>query len=147
MLVTFLGNIFGDCWHGFCLIKELPAQHYHFTKDELFTVSSHEANINHMMQTLTGDATDGYKGCPAIGAITAKKILDQVINVGTPWASEDTLSELMWEAVVATYAKAGLGEEEALVQARVARILRHGEFAFKQGKVHLWSPPELPKAT
>ena len=127
-------------------LKTIPAHHYHFTKDELFTVTPHEANINHMMQTLTGDATDGYKGCPSIGAVTAKKILDQVINVGTPWASEDTLSSLMWEAVVATYAKAGLGEEEALVQARVARILRHGEYAFKQGRVNLWSPPKSLKA-
>lgn len=127
-------------------LKTIPANHYHFTKDELFTVSTHEANIYHMMQTLTGDATDGYKGCPSIGAVTAKKILDAVINVGTPWASEETLSALMWDAVVATYAKAGLGEEEALVQARVARILRHGEYAFKQGKVHLWSPPKSLKA-
>ena len=121
-------------------LKTIPANHYNFAKDELFSVSVHEANLYHMMQTLTGDATDGYKGCPSIGGVTAKKILDKVIEEATPWATQQQLDVMMWKAVVATYAKAGLGEEEALVQARVARILRYSEFAFKQGTVQLWNP-------
>lgn len=121
-------------------LKTIPANHYNFAKDELFTVSVHEANMYHMMQTLTGDATDGYKGCPSIGGVTAKKILDKVLEEATPWASQAQLDAMMWKAVVATYAKAGLGEEEALVQARVARILRYPEYAFKQQRVNLWNP-------
>ena len=121
-------------------LKTIPGNHYHFQNDELFTVSEHEANLYHLMQTLTGDATDGYKGCPGIGGVTAKKILDKVMEEATPWASEQQLGAMMWKAVVATYAKAGLGEEEALVQARVARILRFPEYAFKQQKVELWNP-------
>lgn len=121
-------------------LKTIPGNHYNFAKDELFTVSLHEADLYHMSQTLTGDATDGYKGCPGIGAVTAKKILDAAIEEGSLWADQKQLNGLFWEAVVKTYAKAGLGEEEALVQARVARILRFGEYAFKQQKVKLWNP-------
>lgn len=121
-------------------LKTIPANHYNFAKDELFTVSVHEANLYHLMQTLTGDATDGYKGCPGIGGVTAKKILDKVLEEATPWANEQQLGAMMWKAVVATYEKAGLSEQEALVQARVARILRFPEYAFKQGTVSLWNP-------
>ena len=124
-------------------LKTIPANHYHFTKDEHFTVNEHEADLYHMMQTLTGDPTDGYKGCPSIGGVTAKKILDKVMEEATPWANQKQLNAIMWEAVVATYAKAGLGEEEALVQAQVARILRYPEYAFKQGRVKQWQPEKL----
>lgn len=121
-------------------LKTIPGQHYNFAKDELFTVSVHEANLYHMTQALTGDATDGYKGCPGIGAVTAKKIFDAVMEEATPWANQKQLDALLWAAVVKTYEKAGLSEEEALVQAQVARILRFGEYAFKQQKVNLWNP-------
>lgn len=121
-------------------LKTIPGNHYHFGNDELFTVTTHEANLYHLMQTLTGDATDGYKGCPGIGGVTAKKILDKVLEEATPWANEQQLGAMMWKAVVATYAKAGLSEGEALVQARVARILRYPEYAFKQGAVTPWTP-------
>lgn len=121
-------------------LKSVPGNHYNFAADELFTVSLHEANIFHMTQTLTGDPTDGYKGCPGVGAVSAKKILDKAVEEGTPWASEEQLNALLWKAVVATYEKAGLCEAVALEQAQVARILRYGDYEFKQGKITLWKP-------
>jgi DNA polymerase-1 len=42
--------------------------------------------------------------------------------------------------VVAAYEKAGLTEEDAIVQARVARILRYEEFNQKKEEVLLWNP-------
>ena len=45
-----------------------------------------------------------------------------------------------WGLIVEAYEKAGLTEEDALVQARVARILRHGEFCTKKEEVNLWNP-------
>ena len=75
---------------------------------------------------------DGYSGCPGIGPKRAARILDGVF--GDPGGPGD------WDAVVKTYVKAGLSEEEALVQARVARILRWGEYDRKKGKVKLWNP-------
>ncbi len=85
-----------------------------------------EADYFHMFQTLTGDTVDGYSGCPGVGPVGAQKVLDT-----TPW----------WDAVVAAYAKAGLGEEEALRQARVARILRASDYDFKRKEPILWTSP------
>jgi DNA polymerase-1 len=87
-------------------------------------ISEEEANRNHLIQALSGDSVDGYSGCPRIGPKTADKIL----------TSND------WSLVVAAYEKAGLTEDDALVQARVARILRYNEFNPKAQEVKLWDP-------
>jgi DNA polymerase-1 len=75
------------------------------------------------MQTLTGDRVDGYPGCPGIGPARAEKIVDGG-----------------WDAVVDTYAKAGLNESVALVQARMAYILRKGDYIKSSSRVRLWTP-------
>ncbi len=110
-------------------LKTIPGKHYNFGKEEFFEVDEDLADYWHMIQTLTGDTTDGYSGCPGVGIKTAEKILQA--------ASEHN----RWEAVVKAYDKAGLGEEEALVQARVARILRASEYNKETGEVILWTPP------
>lgn len=105
--------------------KTVPGFHYNFGKDELFEVTEQEADYWHLYQTLTGDAVDNYSGCPGVGPVAARKILDKSPT---------------WDAVVAAYDKAGLGEEEALVQARVARICRASDYDFKTKQVRLWNP-------
>jgi len=79
----------------------------------------------HLLQTLTGDQTDGYAGCPGIGPVKAEKIL-----------AEDPT----WAAVVKCYEAKGLTEDDALVQARVARILQASDYDFKKKEVILWTP-------
>lgn len=94
-------------------------------------ITKEHAHRFHMLQTLMGDAVDGYGGCRGIGKIKANRLLDSVSPVD--W----------WSMIVGTYETAGLTEEHALVQARVARILRHvdrGTYPFKQPI--LWSPDE-----
>jgi DNA polymerase-1 len=100
----------------------VPAKHW--INGEVVEISEEEANYNHYVQTLTGDATDNYKGCPKIGAVTAHKLL-QV--------------EPTWNTVVTAYAKQGLGEAVALEQARLARILRNGEYDTDTAEVKLWT--------
>lgn len=90
-------------------------------------ISKEQADYNHLTQALTGDTTDGYPGCPGIGPKTAVKIL---------------CGPNPWKEVVRSYQEAGLSEDVALVQARVARILRWGEYDEKKGQVRLWSPPQ-----
>ena len=97
-------------------------------------VTTQEADLFHMMQTLAGDSSDGYSGCPKIGMVTAKRLLGKKKTV-----------ESMWETVVETYKKAGLEERDALQQARVARILRHGEYDTKTGEVKLWETSQYNK--
>ena len=45
-----------------------------------------------------------------------------------------------WATVLAAYDKAGLGEQEALVQARCARILRKSDWNSRKKEVILWTP-------
>ena len=107
-------------------LKTVPGFHYNPNRDTegVVEITDEEADYNHLLQALMGDAVDGYSGCPGIGPKTGSKILN------TP----------SWEAVVEAYRKAGIEEEDALVQARVARILRWGEFDMKKEEVKLWNP-------
>lgn len=107
-------------------LKTIPGLHYNMGKDEFFEVTVEEADRWHLLQTLTGDPTDNYAGCPGCGPVKANRILD---------------NDCSWAAVVAAYEKAGFSEEEALVQARVARICRADDYDFKKKQVILWTPP------
>lgn len=82
----------------------------------------------HMVQTLTGDAVDGFSGCPTVGKVTAQKILND----------KNMPLKKMWQLVVKTYEKHGLFEHDAFQQARVAKILRHGDYNLKTGEVTKW---------
>lgn len=110
-------------------LQQIPGRHYNFDKPDLGVneVTSHQATLFFYTQVLTGDATDGYSGCPGIGAKGAK-ILEGV-----------TTSTEAWESIVKAYEKAGLSENDALLQARLARILRHGDYSLSTG-VTLWTP-------
>ena len=60
-------------------LKTIPAMVFNPAKDTQVTnISQWEADYNHMMQTLTGDQTDGYAGCPSVGPKTAQKIWTNV---------------------------------------------------------------------
>jgi 5'-3' exonuclease len=100
--------------------------------EEIVSISESEADYWHLFQTLTGDATDGYSGCPGIGPKKAEAIL-------APWDAEVDVAT-MWKQIVKVYEKAGLSEEEALVQARVARILRASDYDFNNKRPILWTP-------
>lgn len=115
-------------------MKTLPCLYYRTTHpdDGIVEVTEDEADYWHMFQTLTGDTTDGYKGCPGIGPKKAEAILEMALEEGEP----------MWDAVVRAYVKAKLSEEEALVQARCARILRAADYNFKKKEPILWTPKE-----
>jgi DNA polymerase-1 len=110
-------------------LKQIPGQH--LVDGEVITVTEAEGDLLHLMQTLTGDPVDGYPGCPGVGKAKAEKILsDPAID----------LIVTAWENVVKAYEKAGLTEEDALVQARVARILRWDDWDQANQQVKLWSP-------
>jgi len=110
----------------------VPGWHYNWNKPELGVteVSLLQADWYFMSQTLTGDTTDGYPGCKGVGPVAAQKILGE---------ANKTIQEL-WSRVLAAYAKAGFGEEEALMQARMARLLRRGDYSTKTKRITLWNP-------
>lgn len=108
--------------------------------DGMVTTTPTTAEEFWMYQTLMGDSTDGYKGCPGIGPVAAKKILEKP---GDPW-------ENVLQAYRSAYAKdkdperakwLGMEPEElALLNARLARILRHTDWDGKARRPILWNP-------
>lgn len=118
-------------------MKTIPGRHYHMREDRHFEVSPAYAQYCHFFQTLTGDTTDGYSGCPGIGPKKAEGILENF----TDHEAGTFDAKAAWEQIVKVYEKAKLGPDEALTQARVARICHASDYDFKEKKVKLWCPP------
>lgn len=102
----------------------------HLRNGEILEVSELEADRAFFSQTLTGDHSDNYPGCPGYGPVTAERLMAGCTSAGQ-----------MWAEVLAAYAKKSLPPAYAINQARCARILRPGEYDFEAGTVRLWSPP------
>jgi DNA polymerase-1 len=105
-------------------MRSVPATIY--TKGETVTISEDEADYNHMYQTLCGDQADGYPGCSGIGPVKAAKLLTGAAHY--------------WPIVVSAFGAAGHSEADALVQARLARILRAEDWNSEKKEPILWSP-------
>lgn len=93
------------------------------------------ANLWFFTQTLTGDTTDGYPGCPGIGEKKAAKFFSEMAYPLIP-------HEDLWEGIVELFEKKGLTEDDAIKQARLARILRAEDYNSKTKEVILWQPPK-----
>ena len=105
-------------------------------KLKVVDVTEEEGDDFHMKQTLMGDAVDGYKGCPGIGPVKARKLLAQ-------WKADGLTPAQRWEEIVKLYEASGLTASEALVQARVSRILRVSDWDPTKKEPILWKPPLL----
>ncbi len=99
-------------------------------------ITLQQANRNHAVQTLTGDATDHYKGCPGIGPVRAKALLPEADRGLT----DKKFREALWSVIVEQYAKQSLTAEDALAQADVAWIMRYHNWDAKKREVVLWQP-------
>lgn len=123
-------------------MKTIPGLYCRDLEAGVVEVSEGAANYWHMFQTLTGDVTDGYGGCPGIGPVKATSIIQGCFPEGSRGEFINTSAGLraVWEAIVASYKDKKLGEAEAVTQARVARILRASDFNFKTKQPVLWSP-------
>lgn len=106
-------------------MRSIPCYLFDFVRGEYLEISEKDANYHHLFQTLVGDVADGYKGCPSVGEKTAEKILSVSCS---------------WDTVVNVYKKNGLTEEDALLNARLAFILRYRYFNPKKKIIRLWEP-------
>jgi DNA polymerase-1 len=114
-------------------MNTIPGLHLNYAKargaddweQHVRVITAEMADRYHLYQTLTGDSTDGYPGCPGVGPVKAEKIL---------------MENATWAAVVQAYKAAGLSQAVALQNARVARICRHTDYDFKNKEVILWKP-------
>ena len=97
--------------------------------DDMELITKKKADRHWMIQALTGDTTDNYKGIPGCGPVTAEKILGDA----------KTLPD-MWNKVVEAYEKKKQTFADAVLTAQLARILRKGDYDFKTQEVTLWTP-------
>jgi len=97
--------------------------------EDVVKISKEQADYNFAMQVLVGDSTDNFAGCPSIGPKKAEAILNT--------AKDNNY----WPVIVNAFNKAELTEEDALVQARMAYILRNkNDYNFKSKEVTQWQP-------
>ena len=105
-------------------MKQIPGELYNL--DERFTVTKESGAAWHLSQCLSGDQTDGYGGVPGIGAKRAETLFKK--------------EGYSWKTVVKAFKDKDLTEEDALVNARLARILTIDDYDTKKGKIRLWTP-------
>ena len=105
-------------------MKQIPGKLYNF--EEVFTVSKQDGAKWHLIQSCAGDQTDGYSGIPGIGVKKAETLFEE--------------HGYSWKTVLKAFTDKGLTEEDALINARLARILTSDDYDFKQKKPKLWSP-------
>ncbi len=103
----------------------VPGRLFRPSKDEMFEISVQDADRFFLTQVLTGDPTDGYKGVPGIGPKKAEAILGPRHD---------------WGAIEKAFLDAGLTKDDALTQARLARILRWSDWDAEKGEPILWKP-------
>jgi DNA polymerase-1 len=114
-------------------LMQIPGKH--LIDDEIVNVSAYDGDYWHLTQTLLGDTTDNYPGCPGIGKAKAEQFLPRYDKDNMPY----TLGE-WWSRVVALFVKAGLTKDDALIQARLARILQYPNWESNKQLPILWSP-------
>ena len=106
-------------------MRQIPGKLYDFK--ETVEITPNEGAKWHLIQTLAGDNTDGYAGVPGIGIKKAEKIFKE--------------KGYTWKAVVETFEEKDMTEEDALCNARLARILTDKDYDFDTKEPILWTPP------
>lgn len=118
-------------------LDQIPGWHYNWNKDSMYHTTQQYGLYWFFRQILTGDSTDGYKGCPGIGPKKADALVGSLLGDNPPLPVD------VWQTVVEAYERKGLTEADAIQQARVARILQTPEYNRTTGKITLWQPPVI----
>ena len=105
-------------------MKQIPGQLYNM--EDMMSVTPEEGERMHYLQTLSGDQTDGYSGVPGMGMKRAAAWFDKY--------------GYNWDAVTRAFLEKDLDERDALMNARLAKILTVNDYDFSTGQPILWSP-------
>ena len=106
-------------------MRQIPGELYDLANG-VVTITPEEGYRWHLIQTMSGDQTDGYAGIPGIGIKRAEALLEA--NGAT------------WQTVVDAFAAKDLDESVALKNARLAKILQVDDYDFTDHKPILWTP-------
>jgi DNA polymerase-1 len=113
-------------------MKTIPGLLFNPAKDDKpHLVSQLDADRFFLWQTICGDTTDGYPGAKGVGARSS--FAQAVMEMGDVKEG--------WQIVLDAYASKGFDPADALLQARMARILRATDWDFTEKKPRLWQPP------
>ena len=102
-------------------MRQIPGMLYDMK--ETVTIEPEEGRRWQLIQSLAGDQTDGYSGCPGIGIKRAVTLFEE--------------GGYNWDVVVKAFADKDLGEDVALMNAQLAKILTNKDY---DGQVIPWTP-------
>lgn len=105
-------------------MRQIPGRLYNL--DETFTITPQDGARWHLIQTLAGDQTDGYSGVPGIGVKKAVALFED--------------KGYSWDTVVEAFKSKDLTEEDALLNARLARILTNNDYDTPNKRIIHWTP-------
>ena len=105
-------------------MRQIPGKLYNL--EDTRTITPEEGAKWHLIQTLAGDQTDGYSGVPGIGVKRAETLFNK--------------EGCSWTTIVKAFEDKGLTEEDALLNARLARILTVEDYDSKRKEPKLWTP-------
>ena len=105
-------------------LRQIPGRLYDF--NETVEITEEEGSNWHLIQSLSGDSTDGYSGCPGIGIKRAVTLFEE--------------HGYTWQTVVDTFRSKGLTEEDALMNAQLAKILTIEEYDWQSRSIIPWNP-------
>ena len=109
-------------------MKQIPGSLWNM--DEMFTIEKQDGWEWFLIQTLSGDQTDGYAGAPGYGVKTSAKFFAE--------------NGYTWNSVVKAFKQKGLTEDDALRNARLAKILTSDDY--DNGPL-LWTPTNADSRT
>ena len=107
-------------------LRQIPGTLY--TMSETVHITPEEGLRWHYIQTLAGDQTDGYGGVPGIGIKRAVALFEE--------------EGYNWKTIVKAFTDKGLTEEDALRNARLAKILTVDEYDVENKEPILWTPTD-----
>ena len=105
-------------------MRQIPGKLYNLETTQ--DITAEEGAQWHYIQTLAGDQTDGYSGVPGIGVKRAETLFDK--------------EGYSWDTVVKAFTDKGLTVDDALLNARLARILTLDDYDTKRQEPILWTP-------
>ena len=106
-------------------MRQIPGVLWNLT-DDVEEITKEDGDTWHLIQSLAGDPTDGYAGCPGIGVKRASDLLNK--------------HDFKWEAICQAFRERGLSDDDALINARLAKILQHDNYDYDREEPILWTP-------
>jgi DNA polymerase I len=106
-------------------MRQIPGKLYDL-KNDVITITPESGHQWHYIQTLAGDQTDGYAGVPGYGVKTATKLFEE--------------KGYYWDTIVDAFKSKGLTHDDALLNARLAKILQERDYDFINKRFVAWCP-------